>query len=135
MTRFEGTFLALVATQAAHSLEEYHGRLWEVFPPAAFLTSLVSADHRFGFIVINIALGAFGLWCFFWPVRHRWSAAGFFIGIWIVIETINGIGHPLWTLRERGYTPGVATAPLLLALAVSLAWQLKKARCHQVSST
>lgn len=126
MTRLEGTFLALVATQAAHSLEEYCGRLWEVFPPAAFITGLVSEDQQSGFIVINVLMLAFGLWCFFLPVRRRWSVAGLFVGIWIVIEIINGIGHPLWTLRERGYTPGVATAPVLLVLALSLAWQLKK---------
>jgi hypothetical protein len=44
------------------------------------------------------------------------------------LEIINGIGHPFWTLRERGYTPGVATAPMLLVLALSLMWQLKKSR-------
>ena len=126
MTRLEGTFLALVAAQAAHSIEEYYGRLWEVFPPAAFITGLVSEDRQRGFIVINVALFAFGLWCCFWPVRCRWPMARLLVAVWIVIEVINGIGHPLWTLRERGYTPGVATAPILLVLALSLMWQLKK---------
>jgi hypothetical protein len=41
-----------------------------------------------------------------------------------VVETINGFGHPLWSLRKGGYTPGVATAPLLLALALWLAHRL-----------
>jgi len=126
MTRFEGTFFALIATQAAHSVEEYCGHLWEVFPPAAFVTGLISEDRERAFIVINVALLAFGLWCFFWPVRRRWPTASLFVGIWIVIEIINGIGHPLWTFRERGYTPGVATAPLLLVLALSLIWQTQK---------
>ena len=126
MTRFEGTFFALIATQAAHSVEEYCGHLWEVFPPAAFVTGLISEDRERAFIVINVALLAFGLWCFFWPVRHRWPTARLFVGIWILIEIINGIGHPLWTFRERGYTPGVATAPLLLVLALSLIWQTQK---------
>ena len=131
MTRLETNFVALVAVQAAHSIEEYLGRLWEVFPPAAFVTGLVSEDRRFGFIVINVALLLFGLWCFFWPVRHRWPAVGVFIGIWIVIEIINGIGHPLWTLQKQAYTPGVATAPVLLVLALSLLWQLRKQSGHQ----
>ncbi len=126
MSRFEGTFLALIAAQAAHSVEEYCGRLWEVFPPAVFVTGLVSENRQRGFIIINIALLAFGLWCFFWPVRRHWPAAGLFVGIWIVIEVINGIGHPLWTLRQRGYTPGVVTASVLLVLALALLWQLKK---------
>jgi hypothetical protein len=46
----------------------------------------------------------------------------------IVIEIINGIGHPLWTLQKQGYTPGVATAPVLLVLAFLLIWQLEKIR-------
>ncbi len=73
-----------------------------------------------------MTLFAFGLWCFLWPVRRHWRAAGLLIGGWIVIESLNGMGHPLWTLRERGYTPGLVTAPVLLVLAGSLAWQLKK---------
>ena len=43
---------------------------------------------------------------------------------WIAIETINGIGHPAWSLLQRGYTPGLLTAPILLALAVMLAGML-----------
>lgn len=44
---------------------------------------------------------------------------------WILIETINGVGHPIWTLREGGYTPGVLTAPILLLIALYLALQLR----------
>jgi hypothetical protein len=66
-------------------------------------------------------------------VRGRWPIARLLVGVWIVIEVINGIGHPLWTLRERGYTPGVATAPVLLALALSLMWQLKKSSAESSS--
>jgi hypothetical protein len=44
-----------------------------------------------------------------------------------VLEIINGIGHPLWSLREGRYTPGLATAPILLLLAVYLAHQLRRA--------
>ena len=92
------------------------------------LTSLVSTDLGQGFLVINIALVGFGVWCCFWPVRHAWPSAPGFAWFWIVLETINGIGHPLWSLRQGGYTPGVATAPVLLALAGYLAWQRWSAR-------
>jgi uncharacterized membrane protein len=44
-----------------------------------------------------------------------------FLRVWIGLELINGIGHPLWTLRQGGYTPGAVTAPVLLLLAVYLA--------------
>ena len=127
MTRLQQTFLALVTVQAAHSLEEYLGRLWESFPPATFLTGLISQDLEVGFIVINTSLVVFGFWCFLWPVRRQWPSATALIWFWIVIETVNGIGHPLWSMQQGGYTPGLATAPALLVLALALIWQLRAA--------
>lgn len=126
MTRFQWTFLALVCAQAAHSLEEYAGSLWQVFAPARYFSGLVSPDLELGFIVINTTLVAFGLWCFLWPVRRRWPSATVFVGFWVVIELINGIGHPLWSLSRRSYTPGLVTSILLLVLAASLAIQLTR---------
>jgi len=116
-------FGLLIATQAAHSLEEYLGRLWEVFPPAAFLTGLVSSNREAAFIVLNIVLVGFGVWCFLWPVSRRWPSAPRFVAIWTTVEIINGLGHPLWSLLQGRYTPGVATAPILLLLALTLVWQ------------
>jgi hypothetical protein len=63
MTRHKVAFGALVLTQAAHSVEEYVGRLWETFPPARFLTGLVSRDQEQGFLLMNVALVAFGVLC------------------------------------------------------------------------
>jgi hypothetical protein len=128
MNRTEGTFLALVAVQGMHSVEEYVGRLWEVFPPARFVTGLVSDNRQAGFVIINVGLFIFGVWCFLWPVRRRWPSAKTFIGGWIVLEMVNGIGHPLWSLREGSYTPGVLTAPILLILALALLIQQKPNR-------
>lgn len=128
VSRTNTAFAALVVAQAAHSVEEYVGRLWESFPPARFLTGLVSSDRELGFIIINVALVAFGLWCLLWPVRRNWSSATGFLWFWIAIETINGVGHPLWSLRQGGYTPGVLTAPVLLVLALYLAFQLREPR-------
>lgn len=124
MTRHKIAFGALVLTQAAHSVEEYVGRLWETFPPARFLTRLVSQDQERGFVLVNIALVAFGVWCFMWPIRRGWSTALLLAWIWVTIEVINGVVHPLWTLRAGGYTPGVATAPVLLVIALYLGQQL-----------
>jgi hypothetical protein len=124
MTRVEVSFLALVAAQAAHSLEEYAGRLYDVFPPARLVSSLVSHDLQRGFVILNVGLVAFGIWCLLWPLRRHWTVAPAVAWLWVGIEVVNGIGHPLWSLRQRAYTPGVATAPLLLVLAVVLARQL-----------
>ncbi len=126
MTRFERTFGALILTQAAHSVEEYRGRLWESFLPARFLTGLIAEDRELGFLVINLSLVAFGVWCWLWPVRRRWPGAVALAWTWVAIEVVNGVGHPLWSLRQGGYTAGVATAPVLLVLAVVLASQMRR---------
>ncbi len=125
MTRFQGSFLALVATQAVHSVEEYIGRLYDVFPPARFVSGLISANLERGFVIVNVALVTFGVWCFLWPVRKHWPAAVPLAWLWVSIELINGVGHPLWSLGQLRYTPGVATAPFLLVLALYLARQLR----------
>jgi len=120
MRRHQLLFGLLILTQAAHSIEEYSGRLWESFPPAYFVSGLVSTDRELGFLVLNAALVTFGTWCYLVPIRRRWpSAAGITLG-WSLIELINGVGHPLWSLRQGGYTPGLATAPVLLVLAIIL---------------
>jgi hypothetical protein len=128
MPRIKVAFSALIFTQIAHSIEEYIGRLWEFFPPARFLTGMISSDRELGFIALNSALVAFGLWCVLYPVRKGWPSAAGFIWFWIVLEIINGVGHPAWTLRQGGYTPGVLTAPILLAIALYLAFQLRTRR-------
>jgi hypothetical protein len=125
MARITASFGALVAAQAAHSVEEYIGRLWESFPPARFFTSLISSDPELGFIVINITFVAFGVWCVAWPIRLRRRSAASLAWLWVVIEMINGIGHPAWSVREGGYTPGLLTAPFLLLLSLYLAFRLR----------
>jgi hypothetical protein len=126
-TRFHRAFGALIVAQAAHSTEEYVGRLWESFPPARLVSGLVSPDLERGFLILNLSLVAFGLWGWLWPVRRGWPIAIPLGWWWVGLETINGIGHLLWSLRQGGYRPGVATAPLLLVLAVNLALRLQRA--------
>lgn len=126
MSRIDATFGTLVLAQAAHSIEEYRGRLWESFPPARFITGILSSNRELTFIILNVAVVAFGVWCLAWPVRRRWPSAGGLMWLWVVVETINGIGHPLWSLRQGGYTPGVITAPILLVVALYLGTQLRK---------
>jgi uncharacterized membrane protein HdeD (DUF308 family) len=125
--RFKLAFGALLLAQGAHAVEEYLGRFWESFPPARFLTGLVSQDREWSFVALSILLMAFGLWCLFWPMRRRWPSAVYLGWGWVIVEVINGIVHSLWTLYQGRYTPGVATAPLLLALAVYLGYQLRSA--------
>ena len=118
--KIEWTFFALVMIQGLHSIEEFIGELWESFPPARALCSLVSDNLVTGFLVINIGLFIFGLWCWVFPIRKNYFYAQFLIWFWIAIELINGIGHPIWTFMQNAYTPGMLTSPLLLILAIYL---------------
>jgi len=117
---------AFVFVQAAHSVEEYVGRLWESFPPARWVSASISRDLETGFLIANVSLVAFGLWCWLWPVRREWASAGLFAWGWVVLETVNGVGHPVWALRQGRYTPGLATAPVLFLVAIYLAIQLRR---------
>ena len=53
-------FLVLILAQAAHSTEEYVFRLFDVFAPARFVSSLVSDDLAVGFALVNTGLILFG---------------------------------------------------------------------------
>jgi hypothetical protein len=111
----------LILAQAVHSTEEYLARLYDVFAPARFVSSLVSSDLRRGFLIANLILVAFGLWCCAFPVRSGWRAGRGFAWFWTILELGNGVSHSAFALARRGYFPGVATAPLLLVFAAWLA--------------
>ena len=118
------TFLTLIGVQALHSIEEYAFQLWETFPPARFLTGLVAADLETGFIVINGSVVALGVCCYWWPVRRHWASARPIAWVWVAVELLNGLGHPAWSVMQRGYTPGLVTSLILLPLTVLLARRL-----------
>jgi hypothetical protein len=124
VSRVQRAFAGLVLAQAAHSIEEYTFRLYNSFPPARFVSGLVSTDRQIGFLAINLALVAFGVWCLAGPVRRRAPSALPLMWTWVAIGIVNGVGHPIWSIVNGGYTPGVATAPLLLVLAIALARRL-----------
>jgi hypothetical protein len=122
--RHKTIFLLLVLVQGMHSIEEYVGRLWEVFAPARALCSIVSDDLETGFLIINAGLFIFGIFCWSGPVRKNHFYAISLIWFWIILELINGAGHVVWALIERSYVPGILTAPFLFIIAFSLSRQL-----------
>lgn len=128
--RISLTFLVLVLIQAFHSIEEYVGELWNVFPPAKALTGLISENLRTGFLVINIGLFVLGLLCWAFLVRINHKYAAFAIWFWIVLELINGVGHSIWSVIQGGYTPGLLTAPFLFVVAVYLLKTLYSNKSH-----
>jgi hypothetical protein len=127
MTRqIRATFAALVLAQAAHSTEEYLGRLWEALLPAEVVSLVFSSNPRRGFLIANIAIVAFGTWCARWPVRRGWPVARTLVWGWVVVETANGILHPVVALVMRRYIAGGVTAPVLLVLALRLTYLLRR---------
>jgi len=122
--RSQQVFFVLICAQALHSLEEYWFQLWESFPPARFLSGLVSNDLEFGFAMINVSVVLLGYACYFGPVRRKWAGAAAVGWGWVALELINGVGHPVWAATQRAYTPGLVTAVLLLPLAMWLATRL-----------
>jgi hypothetical protein len=113
-------FLLLVLVQGLHSAEEYIGRLWENFPPATYLTGLLSNNREIGFLIINIGLFVFGMFSWFFFVLEDRKYLKSILWFWIVLEVINGIGHPIWSLIKGSYTTGLLTSPVLLVLAILL---------------
>jgi hypothetical protein len=114
-------FLSLILAQAAHSIEEYVTKLYEVFAPARFVSSLVSQDLALGFLAVNASLVTFGLWSWAIPVRSHWKVARGLVWFWTILELSNGIGHLALASSRGSYFPGVVTAPLLLSFAGWLA--------------
>lgn len=126
-SRSRAAFLALIMAQAAHSIEEYAFRLFDVLAPARFISNLVSSDLARGFAIANLALVLFGVWCYVARVRPGRPSARSLAWFWALLELGNGIGHSAFALARGGYFPGIATAPLLLGLSVYLIAKLAAA--------
>jgi hypothetical protein len=117
-------FLGLILVQACHSVEEYFTRLYDRLAPARFVSDFLGIHRPVGFIIFNLSLLAFGLWCYFGPISRGTRTALALAWAWVVLEVLNGFAHIIWAVSAAGYRPGLATAPLLVATALLLAWSL-----------
>lgn len=117
-------FLLLVLAQAAHSIEEYLGRLWAVFAPAGLISRAISINPERGFIMFNVGLVLFGLFAWAGPVRRGRPVAVTLMWIWVVIEVANGVIHPAVAAVRGEYFPGMLTAPVLLLFGLLLGRRL-----------
>jgi uncharacterized protein with HXXEE motif len=107
--------IAAILVQSAHFAEELATGFHQRFPE---LLGLAPWSVRF-FVSFNLiwlaawVLGVFGL-------AARWRVALFplwFLGLGCVV---NGIAHPLFSLRTGGYFPGLVTSPLVGVAGVLL---------------
>jgi hypothetical protein len=119
-------FLALILAQAAHSVEEYAFRLYDVLAPARYVSALFGVDRQIGFVIVNSALVLLGLWCWFArvrPGRRGWRGLAWF---WALLEIANGCAHLVLAGLAGGYFPGLATAPLLIGVGALLVLRLRR---------
>ncbi len=123
-SRSRAAFGILIVAQAAHSIEEYVFRLFDVFGPARFLSGLIGGNPPAGFAIANTCVVSFGLWCYVARVRPGHPSALGFAWFWVVLELVNGIAHTLLAVSHGGYFPGLGTAPLLIGISLYLGARL-----------
>jgi hypothetical protein len=124
--RVQRAFALLILAQAAHSMEEYVFRLFDVFAPARWVSSLFSTNLALGFALANTALVLFGVWCYLARVRPFHPGARRYAWFWACLEFGNGISHMILANLEGGYFPGVGTAPVLVGASCYLAFSLSR---------
>ena len=125
-SRSRFAFALVILAQAAHSVEEYVFRLFDVFAPARWVSSLFSANTALGFAIANLGLVLFGLWCYLARVRRSHASAQAYAWFWTCLELANGLGHVLFSVLRGSYFPGVGTAPLLIAASSYLGFRLTR---------
>lgn len=130
--RIRIAFLFLVLSQGMHSVEEYFTRLWEVFAPARIVSNLISPDTEKGFLIINICLFFAGI--ISWILISTKNGRKFLPLVWffIIIEFINGIGHPLWGILGWHYMPGLVSSLIILLINIYLTLQVMNLRIDKV---
>ena len=109
-----GLFLGLAISQAAHSMEEFYFRLFDVVAPARYLSGLISENLALVFAVTNSLIVALAFWTYFFRVRPAVGSATAWIWSWLLVELGNGTGHIFFVADAGAYFPGDYTAPFLL---------------------
>jgi len=119
-------FLASIAIQIFHFVEEYAGQVHELVPPLFSLSPLPAGK----FVVFNL------IWIGIFLV----SAVGVFRGVRLALlpvwfmALIGGIGNSIFhtwlAVQGGGYAPGLATALINLPLGVALVVVLVRGNPH-----
>jgi len=105
-------------------MEECVFGLWKVLLPSPWALDAAIDARALVFVLANIAVVAFGVWCYAVRVRPGHASAVRLMWLWATIEMVNGSAHIVMAARRGGYFPGVATAPVILVIAVLLGSQL-----------
>jgi hypothetical protein len=99
--------------------------------PARWVSGLLTSNLPLGFALANICIVLLGLWCYLARVRTSHPAARRWAWFWATLEGANGLGHLAFAAGARGYFPGAATAPALLAVSLALSMSLARTAASQ----
>lgn len=119
-------FLLLVTAHVLHAIEEYAGKLWDVYPPARYVCNALSGDPETGFVMINAMFVIISLVFWYLNFSRKRKNIKPAIWIWIVLQAINGTGHIAWSISRGAYTPGLVTSAILLIIDYQLIKLLAK---------
>ncbi len=121
----KSAFLTAVTVQALHSVEEFIFKLYEVFPPMLFLYRRAPGLAKPAFVVFNLLLVLFGLFCYFRLVLPAGKSAGVVVWIWVGIQFATVAVHIVWAILTGGYHPGLGTVPFVALAGSYLAYALQ----------
>jgi protein-S-isoprenylcysteine O-methyltransferase Ste14 len=113
-------FAAGIACQILHCSEEYATRFYERFPAVMGLKPWTS-DF---FLTFNVCWLIIWVWAAF-GLRNRSRVAFFPVWFFAIAAALNGVAHPLLSIRVGAYFPGLITSPFLGLLGVWLLVRLK----------
>jgi hypothetical protein len=125
-SRGRAAFAILIGAQAAHSVEEYVFRLYDIFSPARLVSSLFSSNPATGFAIANAGIVLFGVWCYTMRIRPSHPSDRALAWLWVILELGNGLGHTTLAALRGGYFPGVGTAPILIGVSFYMASRLSR---------
>lgn len=79
-----------------------------------------------GLLAAVLALSALTVWV---HRRHRWLVPVAYV--YAIIHTLNGTGHIAASIAGRWWAPGVYSAPVLLAAALWLVYETRRASTRE----
>ncbi len=126
--RIQFAYLAILLIQILHSVEEFATRMFDVFPPALIIDHYSPGLSQAIFVTFNSSLIVVMLIAFFYWVKPRRRGWRLIVAMWVVGEAYNAVGHSLWSIWTRSYTPGLLTALALIPLVVWLIYLLRNSR-------
>jgi hypothetical protein len=118
-TRLVELFLIGIACQCLHCIEEFVTGIHLVFPPL-FDLAPVSAEVFVGFNVFWIGIWAVSVLGIMRGSRIAYFPAWFFA----LAMCLNGVAHPLLSVWQSGYFPGLITSPLVGIIGLVIMRQL-----------